>query len=87
MHTGNRVADADQGDRLRRGVHSRSGGQTHLRPQHKLYLQSARVATAAAEGEGPGAHVEDGMLHVVGGIDVVLFSLVLKIPRFIGWGR
>lgn len=50
MHARDRVADADEGSRLRGGVPAGAGGQTHMRAQHELYLQPVGVATAAAAG-------------------------------------
>lgn len=50
MHAGDRVADADNGDRLRRGLLESSPGQADLRAEHGLYMQPSGVAAKETAG-------------------------------------
>ena len=50
MHAGDRVADADNGDRLRRGLPESSPGQADLRAEHGFYLQPPGVAAKETAG-------------------------------------
>ena len=53
VHASDRVADADGGDRLRRGVFESSPGKADLRAEHGFYLQPFGVAAKETAGVFP----------------------------------
>lgn len=77
VHASDRVADADGGDRLRRGVFESSPGQADLRAEHGFYLQPFGMAAKETAGVFP-------QIRGVNNIVVVLLFFLFFFVVFVG---